>query len=93
MTNDKKSFNFDKSEIAVEATEGVERTSSPEITQVHLVMERVPHGRRGVVEPSWTLSVGICFGSWDVQKSVQARQMSAFWHDRRKLKLRNALIW
>ena len=33
--------------------------------------ERVPHGRQGVVEPSWTQC--LCFGSWDVPKSVQAR--------------------
>ena len=48
-------------------SEGVERKSG--IAQVH--RERVPHGRRGVVEPSWTQC--LCFGSWDVQKSIQAR--------------------
>ena len=62
----KKSVNFEKVRFQF-CSEGVERESG--ITQVH--RERVPHGRRGVVEPSWTQC--LCFGSWDVQKSVQAR--------------------
>ena len=61
----KKSVNFEKVRFQF-CSEGVERESG--ITQVH--RERVPHGRRGVVEPSWTQC--LCFGSWDVQKSVQA---------------------
>ena len=43
-------------------SEGVERESG--IAQVH--RERVPHGRRGVVEPSWTQC--LCLGSWDVPR-------------------------
>ena len=62
----KKSVNFEKVRFQF-CSEGVERESG--ITQVH--RERVPHGRRGVVEPSWAQC--LCFGSWDVQKSVQAR--------------------
>ena len=62
----KKSINYEKVRFQF-CSEGVERESG--ITQVH--RERVPHGRRGVVEPSWTQC--LCFGSWDVQKSVQAR--------------------
>ena len=45
----KKSVNFEKVRFQF-CSEGVERESG--ITQVH--RERVPHGRRGVVEPSWT---------------------------------------
>ena len=62
----KKSIDYEKVRFQF-CSEGVERESG--ITQVH--RERVPHGRRGVVEPSWTQC--LCFGSWDVQKSVQPR--------------------
>ena len=45
-------------------SEEVER--EPGITPVH--RKRVPHGRRVVVEPSWTQCLS--FGSWDVQLSA-----------------------
>ena len=62
----KKSINYEKVRFQF-CSQGVERESG--ITQVH--REQVPHGRRGLVEPSWTQCRG--FGLWDVQKSVQAR--------------------
>ena len=56
----KKSIDYEKVRFQF-CSEGMERESG--ITQVH--RERVPHGRRGVVEPSWTHC--LCFGSWDVR--------------------------
>ena len=45
-----KSINYEKVRFQF-CSKGVERESG--ITQVH--REQVPYGRRGVVEPSWTL--------------------------------------
>ena len=56
----KKSINCEKVRFQF-CSKGVKRESG--ITQVH--RERVPHGRRGVIKPSWAQCLG--FGSWDVQ--------------------------
>ena len=93
MDNGKKSINCEKVRFQF-CSKGVERESG--ITQVH--RERVPHGRRGVIKPSWAQCLGFSLvfgfvGSWDVGIWFVGRTvvgptswMNACCRDRQKLK-------
>ena len=74
----KKSINCEKVRFQFWSEE-VERKSG--ITQV--CQERVPHNRRGVIEPSWTQCLFWFMGHTFVGPTSR---MSACWHDWRKLK-------